>query len=174
MFWYASRSPGCLPSEIGWSLEFGWRQCRYRPDENTGIFMNSPCCIVVLAEVQLAGMVGSCTGSSAASSAESPGGVQCLYLIAEEGKEGCDLIWAGWCFKVRTGQDVALLQCYQCYWWELQDGFSVQFCVVILTTHQGEENGSAQMHQNSKEVHVCRLEQSWHYLTGFGRQVKPA
>lgn len=32
--------------------------------------------------------MGLCTTSTAASSAGSPGGVQCLYLTAEEGKEG--------------------------------------------------------------------------------------
>lgn len=46
--------------------------------------MNSLCCTVVLAEVQ--GM-GDHAQAQCSSCAESPGGVQCLCLMAEEGKE---------------------------------------------------------------------------------------
>lgn len=54
-------------------------------------FMNTLCCIAVLAEVQLAGYGGIMHNQQCSSSAESPAGVQCLYLIAEEGKGG--VIW---------------------------------------------------------------------------------
>lgn len=169
MFWDSSGSPGYLHSEMWLSHEFGRRQCRCRPDENTGIFMNSWCCIAVVAEVQLAGSGGIMHNQQCCQFCWISTGVQCLFLIAEEGKKG---LWAEGAAVSRWRQDRTLLS-YSIP--SIAAGTPRQlFCSVLCSSHQGEENWSTQRHQNSKEVHVCRLEQSWHYLTGFGRAVQPA